>query len=281
MLLFTWNLNENESSLRLALDHLGQVANSGTEFLATFQELPTIASSTEKARELAAKLGHGGVDCLGVVSGERAPGRLGLFSSMGISIKEPMSSGASNRMAMVTVRSASWSDLQVIAFHAADRRNAGAEYARGASAVLSRVEVEKYWKINHAMIIMGDFNADPYTPEVSARQGMFAVRDRLEAMRSWKSSLVGGPMRPLYNPMWHLLPESSERPGGTYLLNSQDQGIRWRLCDQILVSPNLISRLDGSPEIMSKLLKTTLVTRRGFPSRQYSDHLPVQLRVNL
>ena len=50
MLLFTWNLNENESSIRLALDHLGQVANSGTEFLATFQELPTIARSTEKAR---------------------------------------------------------------------------------------------------------------------------------------------------------------------------------------------------------------------------------------
>lgn len=74
--------------------------------------------------------------------------------------------------------------------------------------------------------------------------------------------------------MWSLLPEDSAGPPGTFLLNSDDQGIRWRLCDQILVSRELIDKIDGKPQILPKLLATKLLTAQGNPSRKYSDHLP-------
>ena len=146
---------------------------------------------------------------------------------------------------------------------------------------LSRLALEPFWRNDRPLVMLGDFNADPYDAEVSARNGMFAVRDSAETVRDWESVLVAGPMRPLYNPMWHLLPESGTRPGGTYLLNSQDRGIRWRLCDQILVSRDLVSRIDGLPEILPKLSTTRLTTKDGNPQTSISDHLPVQLRINL
>jgi hypothetical protein len=55
-----------------------------------------------------------------------------------------------------------------------------------------------------------------------------------------------------------------------------DRGIRWRLCDPILVS-----RIDGLPEILPKLSTTRLTTKDGNPQTSISDHLPVQLRINL
>ncbi len=193
-----------------------------------------------------------------------------------------MTSDANTRMAMTTVQGASFSDLHVVGVHAVDRRNKAPEYARGAWGVLSRKEIEAFWRPDQALVILGDFNADPYHPEVSARLGMFAVRDRVEVARDWESALVGGPMRPLYNPMWRLLPESSDRPGGTYLLKTGDQGIRWRLCDQILVSRDLVDKIVGDPEILSKLAKASLLTGAGAPStKKFSDHLPVQLRVEM
>jgi hypothetical protein len=278
MLLFTWNLSRKESALRLVLGHLAQQTD---EFLAVFQELPTVASSTADARKMAITLTTNRITCLGVVGSPRTPGRLGLFSSTAISATDPITSDGNHRMAMTTVQSTSWSGLRIVGFHAVDRRNAATEYARGAWGVLSRLEVEAFWKPKQALVIMGDFNADPYHPEVSARQGMFAVRDRAEVARDWESSLVAGPMRPLYNPMWQLLPESSIRPGGTFLLDSGDHGIRWRLCDQILVSRDLVAKIDGEPEILPKLSNVPLVTKRGFPSTRFSDHLPVQLRIKM
>jgi len=279
MLLLTWNLGRKESAFRLAIDHLAQVVNE--EVFAVFQELPSIADSTAKARKLAISLSNSRLTCLGVVSSQRAHGRLGLFSSTTISATAPVLSDANNRMAMTTVRSTSWSGLRVVGCHAVDRRNVATEYARGVWAALSRLAIEAFWKPNQPLVVLGDFNADPYHPEVSARRGMFAVRDRAEAARDWESALVAGKMRPLYNPMWHLLPESSTRPGGTYVLNSEDQGIRWRLCDQILVSRDLIPKI-GVPEILSQMSSTSLLTKKGLPAtRKFSDHLPVQLRITM
>lgn len=269
---------QKRERLRLALDHLSRLND---EFLAVFQELPTVASSTADARKMAITLTTNRVTCLGVVGSPRTPGRLGLFSSTAISAADSITSDGNRRMAMTTVQSTSWSGLRVVGFHAVDRRNTATEYARGAWGVLSRLEVEAFWKPKQALVVMGDFNADPYHPEVSARQGMFAVRDRVEAARDWESSLVAGPMRPLYNPMWQLLPESSTRPGETFLLNSEEHGIRWRLCDQILVSRDLVAKIVGEPEILSNLSNVSLVTKHGYPSAKFSDHLPVQLRVKM
>jgi exonuclease III len=279
MLLFTWNLSKKEKAFRLALDYLAQF---GDEFLAVFQELPAIANSADAARGHAITLTKDRVTCLGVVGSQRAPGRLGLFSSIGIAATQSITADPNDRTIRTVIKSTSGADLGVVGIHAVDRRNTPTEYARMSWAGQLRTELENFWGPYQALVVMGDFNADPYHPEVSARRGMFAVRDRVEADVDWESSLIGGKLRPLYNPMWRLLPESSTRPSGTYLLNSEDQGIRWRLCDQILVSRDLIGRINGDPEILPRLSGSALTTKRGYPSSsKFSDHLPVQLRLKM
>ena len=278
MLFLTWNLKGTERAFRLVLDHLRGVKEP---FVAAFQELPEIVDSKSKAVRQTLALCGNHVQCLGVIGSLRAPGRLGLFSSDDVKATEPTTTDQNSRMAMTVVDVAGRSSLRVVGIHAIDRRNAATEYARGVWGALARLEIETFWKPNRPLVVLGDFNADPYDPEVSARKGLFALRDRDEVRRNWESSLLPEPMRPLYNPMWHLLPESSTRPGGTYLLNSEDRGIRWRLCDQILVSRELVSLLSGLPEILSTIFNAALTTKSGHPSRRISDHLPVQLRIAL
>lgn len=277
MRFLTWNLGRGERAFRLALSHLAGLSG---EFVAALQELPPSASSTAKARRLSGSLTQNRVKCLNVMGSTRAPGRLGLFTSRELSATDFKQDG-NQRMGMMALKSKRWSELYVVGVHAVDRRNVSSEYARGTLAGLSRLEIEAFWKPNRPLVVMGDFNADPYHPEVSGRLGLFAVRDRREAHRDWESTLVAGPMRPLYNPMWRLLPENPSGPGGTFVLNSGDQGIRWRLCDQILVSRELMDKLDGPPQILSMLVGTKLTTAAGNPSGRISDHLPVHLSVKM
>lgn len=279
MLVFTWNLQRTEQAFKLALDHLSQCGDS---FVAAFQELPGLADSTEKAQQQAVTLSGQRVRCLGVVGSFRTPGRLGLFSSSDVTRVGSITSDSNYRTAMVVLRQRGRQNVGVVGVHAVDRRNVASEYARNVWANLSRVAVETFWKPNWPLIVLGDFNADPYHPELSSCLGWFALRDRTEAAHDWESPLLNEPMRPLYNPTWHLLPEGLGRPGGTLCLNSHDQGVRWRICDQILVSRELITKLNGQPQIIAKIGETELLTKQGRPrAKVISDHLPIQLSVSI
>lgn len=279
MLLFTWNLNRGETAFELALSYL---AASGEPFLAAFQELPEAAASTALARKATSRLVQDRARCIGVIGSETTPGRVGLFSSPDVRAHAPIADRQA-RMAIASVRDLQ-SGLKVIGVHAVDRRNVPAEDARVAHAMLLRQGIEGSWKPGCPLIVMGDFNADPYDREICSRLGIFAIRDSREMNRDWASPMVGygERMRPLYNPAWHLLPESNTRPGGTFLFNSNDRGIRWRICDQILVSRELMMSIEGHPEILAKIGGEKLVSEEGAPNEsRISDHLPLQMRVQI
>jgi endonuclease/exonuclease/phosphatase family metal-dependent hydrolase len=281
--LLTWNLKQNKLSFELALNDL---ANGSGSFIAAFQELPDVAADKKRAMRLVANLTSGSVICIGVVSA-RPParhGRVGLFCSPDLSASA-ITKDRTERMAMTSIRSSTWSDLNVIGIHGFDRISVPDDYNRGSHATILRTAIEGFWKAKRPLILMGDFNADPYDSEVSSSSGMLAVRDREEAMEEWSSPLAGTPqgMRPLYNPMWGLLPEAwpSGRPRGTIFLSSMKRGIRWRLYDQILLSGDLVAKMRGTPEILAVLSGTRLVTPQGRPTSRFSDHLPVQLEIDI
>lgn len=144
--------------------------------------------------------------------------------------------------------------------------------------MIARQGLEGGWTLGTPALVLGDLNADPYDADVASHLGLFAQRDRGEASEERPSPLVvGGRLRPFYNPMWHLLPEDNARPGGTYFFDSFAHGIRWRILDQILVSADFIPKLDGLPRILSTIAGERLLTRSGRPSQRISDHLPVEL----
>jgi hypothetical protein len=128
--------------------------------------------------------------------------------------------------------------------------------------------------------VLGDFNGNPFDPEVCGSDGIFALRDRADVERTWASSLgaLEEKRRPLFSPMWSLLPEGAARAPGTHVHNHA-KALRWRLYDQILVSRDLIGDIRDRPEIVTEIGGESLVTKGGTP--RVSDHLPVQLRVTI
>lgn len=128
--------------------------------------------------------------------------------------------------------------------------------------------------------MFGDFNANPFDGEVCGTAGLYAVRDRNETRQERASPLVGlgETQRPLYNPMWSLLPEGIGRPGGTCVY-APELMLRWRLYDQVLVSPDLIDALRGPPQILTKIGGERLLNANGNLDESVSDHLPVQICV--
>jgi exonuclease III len=276
LLFFTWNLSKSVRAFRLALDHL---ANLGGPFIASLQELPASANSTAKAEGQALALSAGRVRCLGVASSARSHGRVGLFSSPDCSASN-FPSDSHNRLIMAPVRAPRCPGLQIVGLHSHDRLTFPKESERPMLAQTLRRHIDSFWDATCPLVIMGDFNADPYDPEVSARAGLYAVRDREETDGTRPSVLADNPaVRPLYNPMWQLLPEDRAQPGGTLYIDDESRGIRWRIYDQIVVSPNLIPKLHSPPAILSSVGGTNLLGKYRHPAKGVSAHLPVQLSI--
>lgn len=281
MLLLTWNLNKSDLAFRLALAHL---CGSGDSFIGCLQELPRDVGTTATARDVTKGLVGNAVRCLGVTPAAlpHKHGRVGLFCSPSLRSTAPdVEHDARQRMAGISVLGAGVEPLLVIGYHGVSRQEAPSELQRGRIGADARREIDKRWD-RDPLIVLGDFNANPFDAEVCGSAGLFALRDRAEARQERASPLLalGEKQRPLYNPMWSLLTESATRPGGTHVHNAELM-LRWRLYDQILMSPDLIDAIQDPPEIRTEIAGQSLLTVHGNPDESISDHLPIQVRVTI
>jgi hypothetical protein len=278
VLLFTWNLDKKPTALRLALAHM---QGSGPSFIGCLQEMPPEAGTTALARAAIHALVGDAIRCLGVT--EAAPpykhGRVGLFCSPDLTATtDDVTHDPRQRMAVIAVEGAAVSPLSVVGYHGESRGAAPDRSRIGADA---RREIDKRCG-QGSVVMLGDFNANPFDAEVCGSAGLFAVRDRGEARKRWASPLlaIGEDQRPLYNPTWSLLPEDAGRPAGTHVYD-RARMLHWRFYDQILVSPDLIDTIREPPEILAELAGTRLLTDAGNIDKSISDHLPAQLRITL
>jgi endonuclease/exonuclease/phosphatase family metal-dependent hydrolase len=280
LLLLSWNLNKNLVAFRLALAHL---QHSGHGFIGCFQELPPEVGTTTSAREVTKTLVGDSIRCLGITPAGAGykHGRVGLFCSPNISASSDAEHDGRQRMAICSVLGARADPLLIIGYHGESREVAGSEAQRGRIGADTRREIDKRW-VRGSLIILGDFNANPFDPEVCGSEGIYAVRDRVDARQERASPLVplGEKQRPLYNPMWALLPESTTRPAGTHVHDARVT-LRWRLYDQILLSPDLIDAIQDPPEIRTEVAGQRLLSAHGNLDETISDHLPVQVRVTI
>ena len=144
------------------------------------------------------------------------------------------------------------------------------------------------------MIILGDFNALPFSQEISTTAGLWAVRDRaaLDDRVHMQRDLdrEGFWAGPFYNPMWDHLPEKIKdgqpraldagSARGTFRYNTPGRGIDWLVLDQVVVSHDLAD-LASRPEILTEVDGQKLTTEKGTMSTAGSDHLPVLLRLRI
>lgn len=133
------------------------------------------------------------------------------------------------------------------------------------------------------VVILGDFNMNPYEKNMHRKQALLAYRDFIDVMNAQKNVF--------YNPCWRYLKERRKNKGTFYYANSIP---KWNFYDQILVSKKLAGKKNGSSTNRTytsyiKLfhIPNSLGKKQFEPSKSYdkknhiSDHMPVLLTLEM
>jgi hypothetical protein len=169
--------------------------------------------------------------------------------------------------------------------HGLDRRNnvtANRELFMGqVIALVSWAET----KFGHERtIVAGDFNANPFEPEIGSTSGLHAVMSADLATAKPRHTFVKD-YAYFYNPMWNLYGDRGNgSPPGTFYFNGrQPHEWYWHMLDQVIVRPVLIPRFPrASLRIITASSVGSLATKRGRPDRNNaSDHFPIVFDLDL
>lgn len=122
------------------------------------------------------------------------------------------------------------------------------------------------------IIVIGDFNANPYDPELIQPDAFNAVLFKDVIRRTQKRIWRNHEFEYLYNPILNWLSEDPKMYG-SYYLSTPITGPHWNCLDQVLVSPSLMDKVAGM-EYMRSIGNTNLLAQAG-PKKCISDHLPL------
>lgn len=122
-------------------------------------------------------------------------------------------------------------------------------------------------------IIVGDFNEDPYEEGCISADKFFGLP--FISAKDTKR-IEGVEYEKFYNPMWNEFGDFSGPPGTYYYEESNPSGTYWHIYDQVIIRPCLKnSFIQDSFKILTTIGATNLLTQKGIPNAEISDHLPV------
>jgi len=132
-------------------------------------------------------------------------------------------------------------------------------------------------------ILLGDFNANPFTNGIVTAAGLHAVMPLIVAKTGERK--VAHRMYPyFFNPMWKFFGDGTESPPGTcyYSPEGAHRAFHWNMFDQIMIRPALLEHYtNDSVQIVNKLAGKPLTDRFWIPDRSVgSDHLPIRVRLH-
>ncbi len=142
-------------------------------------------------------------------------------------------------------------------------------------------KIEENTKNTHTVLI-GDFNMNPFESGIVSANGLHAIPD-LEYAKNTISRDVDETSYPFfYNPMWNFFGDSKTPLGTYYYRSSGNVSYEWHIFDQILIRPSLNDYLTGDyVNIITKIGGESLINSLKRPDKsQYSDHLPIVLKLN-
>lgn len=290
--LFTWNVNSNYATLELACRHLASSAQPTC--IAALVEVPrqgcdaTIErGSSGKLRRLAASTSAPSHHVILVGSQDV------MVDPTGRSHEYDSQHDDNRRMQGLSLYSSTgaWANLQVLGVHGQDRLSYPTEKERNHWGDLMRRTLNEFWT-GGPLAVIGDLNANPFHDELTAREGLFALRQKDRAGVTRKPSNEKTSVTSLYNPMWQFLGDdpSAAAPGTYYFKQPKRTELRWHCLDQIIVSEHLaphlaalqiVTSLRGHSDEVALLDGDKVPVRDGNDEPVYSDHLPVQLRVDI
>ncbi len=130
------------------------------------------------------------------------------------------------------------------------------------------------------VIILGDFNLNPYEDAMTYLTGCNAVSSKNIAMKMWRKDRNENDKRYFYyyNPMWNFLGDKDDINGTFYYDKTSDHSRYWNTFDQFVVSPVLIKDINEI-EIVKHVGEIHLANKRGIPDSNFSDHYPLYFKL--
>lgn len=143
--------------------------------------------------------------------------------------------------------------------------------------MLEDIDREKEKKKIENVVIMGDFNMNPFEDPMIAATALQAVPSR-EIAKKGSRIYMDKERIYYYNPMWNFLGDE-KCPMGTYYYQSpRNQALFWNTFDQFVVSSVLVDRVNTEHiKIINKIGNVSLAKDSGIPKT--SDHFPVYFEI--
>lgn len=124
------------------------------------------------------------------------------------------------------------------------------------------------------LVILGDFNMNPYDTGMNLAAGMNAMMTRLCVERGYRKH-IGEKYDFYYNPMWSLFGDNTDGPAGT-VYNTSNQGpYGWSMIDQVIINHSIVG-LFHHVSILTQAGTESLTDSKGRPDAdKVSDHFPI------
>jgi exonuclease III len=159
--------------------------------------------------------------------------------------------------------------------HGVDMRNYDAE-ARQSSlqTLMTDMEFVKEQQKTNKLILLGDFNMNPYDKAMNLAAGLNAMMTKSCVARGLRK-YMDRDYDFYYNPMWSLFGDNTDGPAGTVYDTSSQGPYGWSMLDQVLINHSIVS-LFQDVRILTEAGTQSLMDGKGRPnSSTASDHFPI------
>jgi exonuclease III len=161
--------------------------------------------------------------------------------------------------------------------HGVDPRNYDPESRQAfAQSLAQEMQFVKDQQVTDRLILMGDFNMNPYDRGMNLATGLNAMMTRECALAGIRR-YVDQNYDFYYNPMWSLFGDNTPGPAGTVYDRSNQGPHGWSMFDQVILHHSLVPLFQGV-EILTKAGDFSLMNSKGRPNNNNaSDHFPIML----
>jgi len=161
--------------------------------------------------------------------------------------------------------------------HGVDIRNYDTESRQSfAQSLSSEIRLVKEQQGADKVLLLGDFNMNPYDRGMNLAAGLNAMMTR-ECVKQGVRRHLDESYDLFYNPMWSLFGDLTAGPAGTVYDTSNQGPYGWNMLDQVVIHHSIVEMFEGV-KILTSAGDQLLIDDRGRPdSKNASDHLPILL----
>ncbi len=143
-----------------------------------------------------------------------------------------------------------------------------------AQSLASAMRFVKDQRSTNKLILLGDFNMNPYDRGMNLAAGLNAMMTKVCVKRG-ERKLNGERYDFYYNPMWSLFGDNTDGPAGTVYDTSSQGPYGWSMFDQVIMNYSVVELFHGV-KIVTEAGTKSLMNSQGRPdTKNASDHFPI------